>query len=414
MQQTSEQSQTALSGVKVLDLSRVLAGPWATQILADLGADVFKIENPAGGDDTRVWGPPFVEDAVNNRRDAAYFTCANRNKKSVCVDFAKPEGVELIKKLAAEADILVENFKLGGLKKFGLDYESIRRINPRIVYCSVTGFSQSGPYAHRPGYDFLLQGMGGLMSITGHPEQDGASEPLKAGVAVCDLFTGMYAAVSILAALNHQRQTGQGQHLDCSLLSSQVAMLANQGASHLIGGVTPKRMGNKHPAVVPYQVFPVADGHVIITCGNDRQFAALCGALEAPEMSADPLFATNEQRILHRDELERQLNALLGKLTRAEVLQRLENCGVPAGPINTIPDVFEDPQVQHMEMRVDMERGDGKPIPTVAFPVKMSETPAQYHKAPPVLGSDTLQVLAEQLHLSAQEIDRLVTAGVVK
>ena len=413
MESSSNHPNTALAGVKVLDLSRVLAGPWATQILADLGAEVFKIENPKGGDDTRVWGPPFVDDEVNNRRDAAYYTCANRNKESVCIDLSKPDGAELIKRLAAEADILVENFKVGGLKKYGLDYDSIKEVNPRIVYCSVTGFSQSGPYAHRPGYDFLLQGMGGLMSITGNSDESEPGEPLKAGVAVCDLFTGMYAAVAILAALNHQRVTGEGQHLDCSLMASQVAMLANQGASFLIGGQVPKQMGNKHPSVVPYQVFPVADGHVIITCGNDRQFAAMCKEIAPPGFAEDPRFATNEMRILNRDALESEIIKFLSCFTRSEILMLLENCGVPAGPINSISDVFDDPQVQEMGMRIDLDRKDGQKIPTVAFPVQMSATPAAYLKAPPTLGADTAEVLERRLNLSKREISELRSAGVL-
>ncbi|MBA4791589.1 MAG: CoA transferase, partial [Rhizobiales bacterium] len=332
----------ALSHLRVLDLSRVLAGPWASQILGDLGAEVVKVEAPAG-DDTRTWGPPFIPDAEGNRGDAAYFTACNRNKKSITIDFSNPEGAELVRRMAARADIVVENFKVGGLKRYGLDYESLRAINPAIIYCSVTGFGQTGPYSHRAGYDFLIQGMAGLMSITGQPDGTPGGEPMKVGVATCDLFTGMYAAVSILAALTHRERTGEGQHIDCSLFDSQVAMLANQAANWLVGSVEPKRMGNSHPNVVPYRVFPGSDGYVIVACGNDGQFQKLCVALERTDLGEDPRFRTNAGRVADRVELEAELTRTLSALTQHEIIDRLERAQVPCGPINTVPAVFEDP-----------------------------------------------------------------------
>ncbi|BES69576.1 CaiB/BaiF CoA-transferase family protein [Marinobacter nanhaiticus D15-8W] len=406
-----------LSHLTVLDLSRILAGPWTTQILADLGARVIKVES-ISGDDTRRWGPPFLtreaEDASIEGSDAAYFTCCNRNKESVCVDFSKPEGAELIRKLAGSADILVENFKVGGLKKYGLDYASLQKVNPRLVYCSITGFGQTGPYASRAGYDFLIQGMGGLMSITGHPEtEERRAEPLKTGVAITDEFTGMYAATSILAAIASREQTGEGQHIDCSLFDCQVAMLANQGSNWLVGKRTPKPMGNNHPNLVPYRAYPVQDGHVIIACGNDRQYRSLCDVLELKALGEDPRFLTNADRVANRAELESLLEERLAHFPRERIINLLEIAGVPCGPINTIPEVFEDPQVIAREMVVPMKRADGFEIPTVAFPAKFSGTPANYRSAPPRLGDRTHALLAEDLALDQATIENLVKSGVV-
>lgn len=409
--------QGPLSHLTVLDLSRILAGPWATQVLADLGARVIKIESPMG-DDTRRWGPPFLtRDAAEDHveaSDAAYFTCCNRNKESVCVDFSKPEGAELVRKLAGEADILVENFKVGGLKKYGLDYASLRDINPQLVYCSITGFGQTGPYANRAGYDFLIQGMGGLMSITGQPESKGRpSEPLKTGVAIADEFTGMYAATSILAAIAHRDQTGQGQHIDCALLDCQVAMLANQASNWLVGKRTPRPMGNHHPNLVPYRAYPVQDGHVIIACGNDRQFRSFCKVLGLEGLGNDVRFITNADRVANRLELETLLENQLVRHTRDRIIQLLEAESVPCGPINTIPEVFDDPQVIAREMVAPLKRADGYEIPTVRYPAKFSATPATHRSAPPKLGTHTRALLTEDLQLDEASIDALVKAGVI-
>ncbi|WP_148861408.1 CaiB/BaiF CoA transferase family protein [Marinobacter fonticola] len=412
--------QGPLSHLTVLDLSRILAGPWATQILADLGARVIKIESLIG-DDTRRWGPPFltrssgsIEDPSSGASDAAYFTCCNRNKESVCVDFSKPEGANLIRKLARSADILVENFKVGGLKKYGLDYDTLRELNPRLVYCSITGFGQTGPYAQRAGYDFLIQGMGGLMSITGQPDNgDQRSEPLKTGVAIADEFTGMYAATSILAAIAHRDRTGEGQYIDCALLDCQVAMLANQGSNWLVGKRTPRPMGNHHPNLVPYRAYPVQDGHVIIACGNDRQFRSLCDVLALDATGQDARFRTNADRVANRSALEATLEERLAHYSREHIIHLLEMAKVPCGPINTIPEVFEDPQVSAREMVVPLERADGYAIPTIAYPAKFSATPAAYRAAPPGLGAHTQTLLTEDLELDEAAIAVLFRSGVV-
>jgi crotonobetainyl-CoA:carnitine CoA-transferase CaiB-like acyl-CoA transferase len=385
----------ALEGLRVLDLSRILAGPWATQILADLGADVVKVESPKGGDDTRIWGPPFLTDGDGHRSDAAYFACCNRNKRSVCIDFATEEGADRVRALARQADILVENFKQGGLARYGLDYETLHALNPRLIYCSVTGFGQTGPYAHRAGYDFLIQGMGGLMSFTGQPDGQPGAEPMKVGVAVSDLFTGMNAVTAILAALQYRHRTGEGQHIDCALLDCQVAMLANQASNWLNGAREPQRLGNNHPNVVPYRVFGAADGHLIIACGNDRQFAKLCTALGRPELASDARFATNEGRIAHRETVDGLISEIVATMTKAETIACLEAAGVPCGPINTVPEVFADEQVRARGLAVAMERPDGAVIHTTAYPVRLSRSPARYRSAPPVLGAHTAEVLRD-------------------
>jgi crotonobetainyl-CoA:carnitine CoA-transferase CaiB-like acyl-CoA transferase len=382
-----------LKGIRVLDLTRVLAGPWATQTLADLGAEVIKIEKPGEGDDTRRWGPPFLEGG-----DAAYFASANRGKYSVCVDFTKPEGQSIIKALAEKSDILVENYKVGGLAKYGLDYETLHKEFPSLIYCSITGFGQTGPYAGRAGYDFMIQGMSGLMSITGEPD----GEPMKVGVAFADIFTGLYSVIGILGALHHRNQTGQGQQIDMALLDSQVAVLANQGLNYLVSGKTPTRLGNAHPNIVPYQTFETADGHIIIAVGNDRQFAEYCRIIG---VTVDEKFATNRGRVEHRAELIPLLVPAMKKQTTAHWVEALEADAVPCGPINTIDQVFENPQVVARGLQLSQTREDGTHVPSIANPIVMSETPIEYSRTAPNLGADTAKIL--QTFLSVPEIDEL-------
>ena len=412
MVQQDEQPM-ALTGLKVLDLSRILAGPYATQLFADLGADVVKVENPDGGDDTRRWGPPFTRKADGGRGDAAYFSACNRNKRSITVDFASKAGADLLRRLAAKADIIVENFRPGGLKKYGLDYVSIAAINPGIIYCSITGFGQTGPYANRPGYDFLIQGMGGLMSITGQPDGSPGAGPVKVGVAVCDLFTGLFAANAALAALAYRNRTGKGQHIDCALLDSQVAMLANQSANWLNAEFCPTRMGNHHPSVVPYTVYKAADGFVIVACGNDKQFIRLTAALGLPALADDPAFMTNEARIKNRDRLDTELGNAVAAFDRERVIKLLEKAGVSCGPINDIAEVFNDPQVQSRGLRIDQQRSDNSPISSTAFPAKLSETPAHYHSAPPLLGEHNDDVLRQWADLSDEAIEAFRSKKVI-
>ena len=408
-----DQQPMALAGVKVLDLSRILAGPYATQLFADLGADVVKVENPDGGDDTRRWGPPFTTKADGGRGDAAYFSACNRNKRSITVDFASEAGADLLRDLAAKADIIVENFRPGGLQKYGLDYASIAAINPGIIYCSITGFGQTGPYANRPGYDFLIQGMGGLMSITGQPDGSPGAGPVKVGVAVCDLFTGLFTANAALAALAYRNRTGKGQHIDCALLDSQVAMLANQSANWLNAEFCPTRMGNHHPSVVPYTVYKAADGFVIVACGNDKQFIRLTAALGVPALADDEAFMTNEARIKNRDRLDTELGNAIAAFDRETVIGLLEQAGVSCGPINDIAEVFDDPQVQARGLRIDQRRSDNSPISSTAFPAKLSETPAHYHSAPPLLGEHNDEVLRQWADLSDEVIAALRSAKVI-
>ena len=412
MVQQDEQPM-ALTGLKVLDLSRILAGPYATQLFADLGADVVKVENPDGGDDTRRWGPPFTRKADGGRGDAAYFSACNRNKRSITVDFASKAGADLLRDLAAKADIIVENFRPGGLKKYGLDYVSVAAINPGIIYCSITGFGQTGPYANRPGYDFLIQGMGGLMSITGQPDGSPGAGPVKVGVAVCDLFTGLFAANAALAALAYRNRTGKGQHIDCALLDSQVAMLANQSANWLNAEFCPTRMGNHHPSVVPYTVYKAADGFVIVACGNDKQFIRLTAALGLPALADDPAFMTNEARIKNRDRLDTELGNAVAAFDRERVIKLLEKAGVSCGPINDIAEVFNDPQVQARGLRIDQQRSDNSPISSTAFPAKLSETPAHYHSAPPLLGEHNDDVLRQWADLSDEAIEAFRSKKVI-
>jgi len=380
-----------LSNVRVLDLSRVLAGPWATQTLADLGAEVIKIERPGAGDDTRHWGPPFTTTADGAPGDAAYFLCANRGKKSVELDIASPEGAEAVRRLAATCDVVVENFKTGGLKKYGLDYAALAAINPKLVYCSITGFGQGGPDAHRAGYDYMIQAMGGLMSITGQPDGAPGAEPMKVGVAVVDLFTGLYASNAILAALWHARATGEGQHVDIALFDVQAAMLANQATNWFVSGKAPTRMGNAHPNLAPYQPFACSDGMVIIAVGNDGQFRALCGALG---LEAEDRFATNALRVAERETLGPLIAAKTMGFTMQGLMRALEAAGVPCGPVNTIDQVFEEPQAIHRGLTVEQTRPDlADPVRTVASPIRLSKTPVRYDAPPPKLGQDTAAVL---------------------
>jgi crotonobetainyl-CoA:carnitine CoA-transferase CaiB-like acyl-CoA transferase len=404
----TDNSKAALAGVRVLDLSRVLAGPWATQILGDFGAEVIKIEKPGVGDDTRGWGPPFLKHADGGEGDAAYYLAANRNKRSVTIDFAKPEGAELVRRLAPRCQILVENFKTGGLKKYGLDYAGIAAVNPAIVYCSITGFGQTGPYAKRPGYDYIIQGMGGLMSLTGEP----AGEPMKSAVAVADLFTGMYAVTGILAALRHAERTGEGQHIDAALLDAQVAMLANLGANFLVSGETPQRLGNHHASIAPYQVLATADGHIILAVGNDGQFRDFCKAAGVA-LCDDPRFAHNAARVIHRVELTAALSAIMRARTSAQWVEMLENAEVPCGPINTLPQVYADPQVVARGAVERVTRADGDEVRLAANPLRMSGTPPATRAAPPLLGQDTDAVLRELLAAGQQDLTRWRNAGVI-
>ena len=403
-----------LAGVTVLDLSRVLAGPWATQVLADLGAEVIKVERPGAGDDTRSWGPPFAEDAAGEPGDAAYFFSANRNKRSITVDMATGEGSALLRRLVADADVLVENFRTGGLKKYGLDWESLRGANRRLVYCSITGFGQDGPWATRAGYDYMIQAVGGLMSITGQADGEPGAEPMKVGVAVADLFTGLYASNAILAALLHARTTGEGQRIDMSLFEAQTAMLANQASNWFASGQPPQRMGNAHPNLAPYQPFATADGSIVIAVGNDGQFRSLCRAVGAPELGADPRFAVNALRVANRTALVEALAPLFAADATDGWIARLEAARVPCGPINSIDKVFDTPQARARDLVVEQIRPDLKaPVRTVASPIRLSATPVAYRRPPPALGADTREVLGERLGLDAAELDRLAAAGVI-
>lgn len=393
-----------LKGIRVLDLTRVLAGPWATQMLADFGAEVIKIEKPGEGDDTRGWGPPFVKNADGSDGDAAYFQSANRGKQSVCIDMAKPEGAQLIKDLAAKSDILVENFKVGGLKKYGLDYETLKVINPKLIYCSITGFGQTGPYANRAGYDFMIQGMAGVMSITGEPD----GQPMKMGVAFSDVFAGLHAVIGIQAALFHRERTGLGQYIDISLLDSQVSVLANQALNYLVGGKVPQRLGNAHPNIVPYQTFETADGHIILAVGNDRQYAEYCKIIGAPELAMEP-YVTNRGRVENRNTLIPLLVPLMKQRNTDTWVEAFETAAVPCGPINTIDQVFANDQVLARGMQIGLTREDGVQVPGVANPIVFGETPLQYESPSPLLGADTVTTLSNLLGLDAGKLSQLMT-----
>ncbi|WP_229505843.1 CaiB/BaiF CoA transferase family protein [Massilia genomosp. 1] len=404
----------ALGHIRVLDLSRVLAGPWCSQNLADLGADVIKIERPGVGDDTRAWGPPYARDADgNDTSEAAYFLTANRGKRSVTVDIATPEGQALIRDLAREADVVLENYKVGQLKRYGLDYDSLKEIKPDLVYCSVTGFGQDGPYAHRAGYDFLIQGMGGLMSVTGERDDLPGGGPQKAGVALTDLMTGMYATVAVLAALTHRDRTGQGQYIDMALLDTQVAMLANVGSNYLNSGKAPKRWGNAHANIVPYQTFACADGHLIVATGNDGQYRKFVEAGGRDDLLTDPRFATNPLRVQHRDVLVPLLAQMVKTRTRDEWIAQLEAVGVPCGPINDVGEVFENEQVKARGVAIEMDHPAAGKVKLVRSPMKLSLTPAQADLPPPMLGQHTDEVLRDLLGRSEEEIAALRAKGAI-
>lgn len=402
----------ALDGIRVLDLSRILAGPFTTQLLGDLGADVLKVERPISGDDTRRWGPHYSTDANGQpTQQSAYFLAANRNKRSLAIDLQNEDGAALIRQLATHADVLVENFKVGDLKKYGLDYASLKESCPRLVYCSITGFGQSGPYKDRPGYDFLAQGMGGLMSLSG--ESDG--QPMKTGVGIADVMCGMYASTAILAALRHVDQTGQGQWIDMALLDSQIGWLVNEGSNYLISGEVPTRLGNAHPNIVPYQVFPTRDGHFILAVGNDAQFARFCESAGLDGLAEDARFASNDARIENRDQLAQMIEKKTLEQTSAQWISQLELAGVPAGPVNDLAQVFDDPQVRHRDMAIDMPptHEGGSPVRLTANPIKMGAGGVSYRRTPPALGQHTDEVLTQVLGILPEKLARLRKLGAI-
>jgi len=384
-------TEPPLKGIRVIELARILAGPWAGQLLADLGADVIKVESPDGGDDTRKWGPPFVMSHDGENLSAAYYHSCNRGKRSIAVDFSTPEGAETVRRLVATADVLIENFKLGGLKKYGLDHDSLRKINPRLVYCSITGFGQDGPYAPRAGYDFIIQAMAGMMSITG----EAGREPQKAGVAISDIFTGLYSVIAIQAALRHAEKTGEGQHIDMALFDTQISALGNQNLNYLVSGKSPVQMGNAHMNIAPYEVVPVKDGHIILAVGNDGQFAKFCAAVGLDDLPSNPDFATNPARVANRARLRERMIEALKVLDRDPLLAKLEAANVPAGPINNIGQMFADPQTIARGMRLDLDDGHGNLLPSVRAPMVMSGTPLVYERPSPRLGEHTEEILAE-------------------
>ena len=404
----------ALSHIKVLDLSRVLAGPWCTQNLADLGAEVIKVERPKTGDDTRAWGPPWLKDADGrDARDSSYYASTNRGKQSITLNLAAPEGQAIVRELAASADVLIENYKVGDLKRYGLDYASIARVNPGIVYCSITGYGQDGPSTEKPGYDFVFQGLGGLMSITGERDDRPGGGPQKVGVAVADVMTGMYASVAILAALNHRAVSGRGQYIDMALLDCLVALGGNQAVGYLATGKPPGRYGNEHQSLVPYQVFATADGHIIVAVGNDTQWQRYLEAIERPDLASNPRYAKVTGRVVGRKDLIPDLARTMLERTTAEWVERIEAHDVPCGPINTYDQVFKDPQVLHRGLRIDIARSDGVMVPGIASPLRLAGTPVAYTQAPPALGEHTDKVLSEILGKSADEIASLRKRGIV-
>ena len=405
---------TALGHLRVLDLTRVLAGPWCTQLLADLGADVIKVERPGSGDDTRAWGPPYLADAQgHDTSEAAYYLAANRNKRSVTVDITRPEGQDILRRLARQSDIVVENYKVDQLASYGLDYASLSALNPRLIYCSITGFGQTGPHREKPGYDFIIQGSGGFMSITGERDDRPGGGPQKAGVAVSDLMTGMYASVAILAAVAHRERSGTGQYIDLALYDVMLAMLANMNMNCLTSGRAPGRAGNAHQNIVPYQVFAAADGHVIVAVGNDGQFVKFCEVAGRQDLAVDPRFVRNADRVRHRAVLVPMLEEIVRERPVAYWVEALDAAKVPCGPINDIAHALADPQVAARGMRIDLPHALAGTVPLVANPIKLSETPATYERAPPLLGEHTDEVLRDRLQMSAAEIARLRAAGVV-
>ena len=402
-----------LQGIKVLDLSRILAGPWAGQMLADLGADVIKVERPGMGDDTRYWGPPYMPAVVgfedSKAREAAYFQAANRGKRSLCIDMSQPKGQDIIKQLVMQADVLIENFKVGGLAKYGLDFSSLSKINSRLVYCSITGFGQTGPYKDRAGYDFMIQAMGGLMSVTGSE----GGEPMKVGVAVADVMTGLYASNAIQGALIHQLRTGQGQHIDLALLDVQVAALANQAMNYIATGDNPKRLGNAHPNIVPYQAFATSDGHLILAVGNDAQFERFCQVAGEKELACNSLYASNALRVANRNELVPEVSRLLKLQSTQWWLTELNKVGVPCGPICNIDEVFDNPQIKARKMKISLDHPQLGKVESVANPIKLSATPLQYHQAPPMLGEHTHDVLQDWLGIEEAEYKTLLNTQVI-
>jgi crotonobetainyl-CoA:carnitine CoA-transferase CaiB-like acyl-CoA transferase len=403
-----------LQGIVVLDLSRILAGPWATQVLADYGATVLKVEHPQGGDDTRKWGPPYLKDAAGQAtRESAYYLSANRGKRSLAIDFSQPDGQQLVRRLAMQADVLVENFKVGGLGRYGLGYEQLAAENPRLVYLSISAFGQDGPDAAKPGYDAMIQGMGGLMSLTGLPDGEPGAGPQKVGVAVADLMCGMYAVSAIIAALYERDRSGRGQYIDLSLLDTQVAWLANQNLNYLVSGEPPRRQGTAHPNIVPYQAFQTADGYLMLAVGNDAQFARFCDAAGAPALAADARFKTNADRVAHRAELVPQVASLLRQRTTREWLAALEVAQVPCGPINDLAQVFAEPQVRHRSLRMDLPHRTAGTAPGVRNPVRFSRTAVEYERAPPPLGADTTAELKARLGMADPALADLAARGVI-
>ncbi|MCD8505129.1 MAG: CoA transferase [Burkholderiaceae bacterium] len=404
----------ALEHIRVLDLSRIFAGPWATQNLADLGAHVIKVERPGRGDDTRAWGPPFLKDKDgNDTGNSSYFMSVNRGKHSVTVDIATQEGQQIIRELIKTVDVVVENYKVGTLKRYGLDYESLSAINPRLVYCSITGFGQTGPYAPLPGYDFVFQGMSGLMSLTGKPDSEPGGGPMKYGVAITDLTTGMYAAFAILAALEHRHISGRGQYIDLSLLDCAVSLTSYMSMNYFMSGKVPQRMGNVHSNIVPYQVFRCKEGDVILAVGNDTQFADMCKAIDMPELAEDPRFKRNFDRVRNRLELEKILETPLKQKTMLQWVDIFEKHNVPSGPIYSLDQVFEDPQVKHRAMRIDLEHELGMQVPSVDSPVRFSDTPVNLTRSAPALGSANEQVLKHELGLTDEQIQGLKEKGII-
>ena len=404
----------ALSHIRVLDLSRVLAGPWCTQNLADLGADVIKVERPGTGDDTRHWGPPFVKDAQGkDTAESAYFICINRNKRSITVDISKPEGQDIIRQLAQESDIVIENYKVGDMAKYGLDYESLKKVKSDLIYCSITGFGQYGPYANRPGYDFIIQGMGGFMSVTGESEDFPGASPQKAGVAIADLFAGMYASSAILAAVVHRDQTGHGQYIDMALLDTQIAVMANISSAYLTSGQLPRRYGNASPIIVPYQTFPTSDGWIIVAVGNDGQFKHFVTAGGEAHLAENPLYITNPLRVENRKSLIPLLEVMTRGKTKSNWIALLEAANVPCGPINNLAEVFDNEQVKARGMQIEAPHPTAGSMKLVASPMRLSETPVEVRLAPPTLGQHTQEILQERLKLDPQAIVALQQKGVI-
>jgi len=402
----------ALSHIRVLDLSRVLAGPWCAQNLADLGADVIKVEKPGEGDDTRHWGPPFAKDQHGkDTAETAYFISINRNKRSITVDISKPEGQEIIRQLAKESDVVIENYKVGQLAKYGLDYESLRTVKPDLIYCSITGFGQSGPYSKRPGYDFIVQGMGGFMSVTGEADDFPGASPQKAGVAIADIFTGMYATTSILAAIAHKNQTGEGQCIDLALLDTQIAVMANVASAYLCSDEIPKRWGNASQTIVPYQTLPTSDGWMIVAAGNNGQFRHFVAAGGEAHLADNPLYSENPMRIKHREQLVPLLEEMTKKKTKAEWIALLEKANVPCGPINNFQEVFENEQVKARDIQINVPHPTAGTMKLVASPMRLSKTPVEVRMAPPTLGQHTDEILRERLGLNAQDIALLRENG---